>query len=179
MEASGQVNMTLEKILASQQDDILSKWFDAIVESYPPETARFLKRESNPFANPVGSTVYEGIKGVYQELYQGMDRDKVSTHLDQVVRIRAVQEFAPSAAVGFIFPLKRLIRETLGREIRDGRVSAEELAELDSKIDALALLAFDIYTECRNKIYELRVNEVKNQSHRLLQRAKLIVDDPE
>jgi hypothetical protein len=36
--------------------------------------------------------------------------DTVSTFLDGIVRIRAVQNFAPSEAVAFIFHLKKVIR---------------------------------------------------------------------
>jgi hypothetical protein len=46
----------------------------------------------------------------------------------------------------------------------------------ESKIDDLALLSFDIYMKCREKIYELKSNEVRNMTFRLLQRANLICE---
>jgi hypothetical protein len=49
----------------------------------------------------------------------------------------------------------------------------------DSKVDHLALLAMDVYSQCREKLYEVRVGEVKNRSFRLLQRANLLVEIPE
>jgi hypothetical protein len=171
--------MSLEEILTKQKDAILRRWYHAIAETYPAETARFIIREKNPFANPVGSTVHKGIEGVYQELLQGMDSDKISPHLDKIIRIRATQDFSPADAIGFIFSLKRLIREELEEEISQNLISSEELLVWDARIDALALLAFNIYSECREKIYEIRVNEIKNRTHRLLQRANLIMADPE
>jgi hypothetical protein len=54
---------------------------------------------------------------------------------------------------------------------------AEELAAFDAAIDDLALFSFDIYMKCREKIYELKANEARSMTFRLLQQAKLIVDD--
>jgi hypothetical protein len=51
---------------------------------------------------------------------------------------------------------------------------SEQLSAFDSTIDDLALYAFDIYMKCREKIYELKANEAKNATFRLLQRAKLM-----
>jgi hypothetical protein len=54
-----------------------------------------------------------------------------------------------------------------------------ELQAFENRIDDIALLAFDIYSQCRQKIYEIRVNEVKNQLGRLLKRANLTFEIPE
>ena len=97
-----------------------------------------------------------------------MDLEKVCSHLDQVIRIRAVQDFSPAQAVGFIFLLKKAVREQLEKDIREKRLS-EEISLFESKIDELALLSFDIYMKCREKIYEIRVNEVKNRTCRLME----------
>jgi len=173
------VDMSLEGILESKKDVVLKRWFQHIIDTYPEQTSQFLKREKNPFANPVGAAVYEGIEGVYGELARDLDRERVTPALDRIIRIRAVQDFPPSGAVGFVFPLKRLLREALEEDLRKDRVTEGDLASLDRRIEELALLAFDVYTECREKIFEIRVNEVKARSHRLLQRANLIVEDPD
>lgn len=149
-----------------------------ILETYPADTSTFLKKQKDRFANPVGSTISQGIEGLFDELLKEMDSDKVSTFLDKIIRVRAVQDFSPSQAMAFIFLLKKVIREELGREIRENGL-AEELLKLESRIDILALLSFDIYMKCREKIYEIRVNEVKNTVHMLLKRANLICEIPE
>jgi hypothetical protein len=77
-----------------------------------------------------------------------------------MIRIRAVQDFLPSKAIGFVFLLKRVIQEELGREVRE-RGLGEELLDFERQIDDLALLAFDVYMQCREKIFEVRIREVK------------------
>jgi hypothetical protein len=50
---------------------------------------------------------------------------------------------------------------------------------LDRQIDGVLLMAFDVYSKCRQQIYEIRVRDVKNQVGKLLERANLIVEIPE
>ncbi|MDI6743803.1 MAG: RsbRD N-terminal domain-containing protein [Thermodesulfovibrionales bacterium] len=165
--------MKLNSLLADKKASILEKWFDVIIESYPPDTSNFLKNQSNRFANPAGSAISQGIENIFDELLRGLNQGNTLQFLDNIVRIRAVQDFTPSQALSFIFPLKRIIREELTVEIAGSQLSDEILA-LESKIDDLALSAFDIYMKCREKIYEIKANEVKSMTFRLLQMANLI-----
>jgi len=165
--------MRLNSLLADKKASILEKWFDVIVDSYPPDTANFLKNQTNRFTNPTGSTIFKGIEDILDELINGRSGEKASQFLDDVVRIRAVQDFTPAQALAFIFPLKKIIREELAAEIAADNLSGEILS-LESEIDGLALLSFDIYMKCKEKIYEIKANEVKSMTFRLLQMANLI-----
>ncbi|MEW6327147.1 MAG: RsbRD N-terminal domain-containing protein [Thermodesulfobacteriota bacterium] len=171
-------NVTLKSLLSQKKSDIVRKWFDVILETYPAETAKFLKAQKNRFANPVGSMISEGIEGLFEELLNGVDPEKVSPFLDRVIRIRAVQDFTPAQAVSFVFVLKGLIREELASDTQDQQFS-DELLFLESRIDDLALLAFDVYMKCREQVYELRATEWKNRLFRLLQKANMLCEIPE
>jgi hypothetical protein len=96
-----------------------------------------------------------------------------------MIRIRAVQDFTPSQAVAFIFEVKKVVRKELASEILHDPHMREELAAWDSAVDDLVLFAFDIYMQCREKIYDLKANEARNLTFRLLQKAKLIAEDQE
>ena len=74
--------------------------------------------------------------------------------------------------------MKKVIREVLESDIQKEGI-AEELAAFDNRIDGLALLCFDIYTQCRQKIFDIRVKEVRTRSERLLQMAGLAYELPE
>jgi len=167
--------MGLKDLLLEKRGTILERWFDVILETYPADTADFLKRQKNPFTNPVGRTIFEGIEGIFENLLDGMAHKAVTPFLDNIIRVRAVQDFTPSEATTFIFLLKRIIREELRIDPLENHIT-EELFELDSKIDNLALLSFDIYMKCRERLYENRVMELQNRTFRLLQRANLILN---
>ena len=171
--------MKLDRFLAENRTGIIKKWHEVIVSTYPDDTQRFFKREKNSFANPVGCVIDRDIETLFDALVPVEDRDKITECLDNIIRIRAVQDFSPSQATSFVLELKEIIREKLVQKSPIDNDLGDELYALGKRIDEIALLAFDIYSRCRQKIYEIRVNEVKNQVGRLLKRANLTVEIPE
>jgi hypothetical protein len=165
--------MNSDNLLTEKKSKIIKKWRDAILKSYPEDSQGFLKREKSQFANPVGLTISTEIETLYDEIISGDNMEKISSGLDSIIRIRAVQDFKPSQAVAFVLQLKQIIREELGSGHSD------EMRVFDNRIDEVALLAFDVYSACRQKISEIRVNEVKSQVGKLLERANLISKIPE
>ncbi len=165
--------MELKSLLIEKRAAILRKWFDLIVDTYPSDTSSFLKKQKNQFANPVGHTISEGIEGLFDGLLEEADSDRVSPFLDNIIRVRAIQDFTPSEAIGFIFLLKIVIRESLQKEIREHQMY-DELLGIESGIDELVRSSFDVYMKCREQVYDLKANEVKNMTFRLLQRANLV-----
>lgn len=170
--------MSLEKLLTDKRSAIISKWRNLIIGSYPTDTQRFLKKEKNQFANPVGKTLVEDVEILYDALTTGEYTDKISASFDNIIRIRAVQNFKPSQAVGFVLQLKKLVRDELEESSQDPAALQDEIAALEERIENAALLAFDIYNQCCRKLYELRVNETKRQVGRLLKRANITIDIP-
>ncbi len=168
----------LKNILSEKKPDILRQWIDYILDTYPAETAKFLREKKNKFTNPVAHTVSEGTEGIFENLLQGIDPNKVSVFLDNIIRIRAIQEFTPSQAVAFIFALKKIVRDVLAKEVRENGLS-DELILFDSDIDSLGLLAFDIFMRCREKLYDIKANEMRHMTFRLLQQANLICEQPD
>ncbi|HUJ17681.1 MAG TPA: RsbRD N-terminal domain-containing protein [Nitrospirota bacterium] len=171
------MDMELKNLLRAKKSTILKKWFDAVADTYPDNTSSFLKKQKAQFTNPVGYTLSEGLEGLFEALLKGVIPDAVATFLDSIIRIRAIQEFSPSEAVSFVFLLKKIVRQELGSETLAQQRLRDELAAFDSSVDDLALYAFDLYMKCREKIYELKANEARNMTFRLLQQAKLIVDN--
>lgn len=167
--------MKLRDLLSEKKSQILNKWFDAIIEDYPADSSHFLKTQRDRFQNPVGNTISEGIQDIFEEFLQGSDSEKISPILNDIIKIKAVQDFTPSKALSFLFLLKNVIREEAGSEIRKKNLS-DELAEFEANIDKLILLSFDIYMKCRERIYEIKADEVRRMTFRLLQRANLICE---
>ena len=153
----------------------MKRWLDLILETYPPETANFFKKQDDPFTNPVGQTILQGIDGVFNEILDGAGPENAAAFLEKVIKVTAVQDFTASQAISFVFLLKRAVREELKDEINRDRLH-EDLLMLNDRIDELALIAFDMYMKSREKIYELKSNEIKNMTFRLLQRANLICE---
>jgi hypothetical protein len=154
--------MVLKNLLLQNKATILKRWFDLILETYPANAAALMRKNRDQFTNPVGSTISREIDILFKNLCAGSQDEKCQSSLDSILKIRSVQDFSPSKAVGFIFLLKRAIGETLKNEMCKGSVMDEWL-EFQSRIDDLALQAFDIYMDCREKICEIRINQARTE----------------
>lgn len=163
----------LVTLIAKKRSAIVSKWFDAAIRSYPPDTAVFLESQKDHFANPVGSHTRKGIEGLFDQLVGDMDAQAVAGHLDPIMRIRAVQSLTPSQATGFLLELKPILREMFSKELKEGR-TAGEFEELAARIDRTCLKAFDIYMACREQVFEFKANETRNRTFRAFERAGLV-----
>lgn len=159
--------MDLKSLLTTKKEVIIGKWFNLIIDSYPPDTVHYLKNQKNPFSNPVGSTIQTAIGGIFDELLNPSDAVRVTTYLDNIIRIRAIQDFSPSDALNFLFLLKDVVRIELNKDIYEYNLF-EDLLIFESQVDKLLKESFDIYMRCREKIYELGANEIRNMTFQLL-----------
>lgn len=166
---------SLSELLSEKKQAILEKWFDSVLETYPHDTAKFLKRQKDQFANPVGSTIYKGMSCLLDLIVNSADANAVTKSLDEIIRIRAIQDFTPSHALAFVIDLKRIVREEIEGETCKEQL-IDELLAFERRVDSLLLLSFDIYMKCREKIYELKANELRNMTLKLVERANRIFE---
>jgi hypothetical protein len=136
--------------LARKRDAILEKWLEQTLASYPSQTAGFLRNVRDRFRNPVGHTLKEGLATLLDEITGEMDSTKITPALESIVRLRAVQDFTPAQATGFVFALREILYDNLQG---GGPPTCQK------RIDELALLAFDLYMRCREEIYEIKARE--------------------
>jgi hypothetical protein len=168
--------MNFRDLLKNRKTAIVKKWFHATADSYPSEASSFIKGQADCFRNPVGHTLAEGVEGLFDGLLQDdANSEKFFPYLDDIIKIKAVQDFSPSNAISFIFLLKPIIRKEISKEI-NGKNFSDDLSSFESQIDRLALLSFDIYMKCRERIFEIKTEEVKRFTSALLKRANLICD---
>jgi hypothetical protein len=160
----------LDQHLHKRKEEIVKKWFNSVVDSYHPKTARFLHQQKDPVSNPVGNTLREGLGSAFEELIHGMDQKKIHACLEPVVKILAIQCESPLQAVQFIFILKRILRQELQDKLSQKHDFSDYL-ELESKVDQLGLIAFDIYMQCREKLHAISLERERKQVATLLKKA--------
>jgi hypothetical protein len=150
---------------------IAERWLVRILRTYPSQSARYFAELPDPFRNPVGHTYKESAAVLVDELLGDMNAARVTTALGRIIEIRAVHNLAPRSAVEFVFELK----EILGEE-RAGPMLALYL----SRVDEMALMAFELYVQCRERLWEARANEARRNVY-VLERAfapRPEVDEP-
>ncbi len=151
--------MELTEAFEKKEQDILASWIDKTLDSYV--SSSFFKQSADRFANPVGANIKDGFTRIYKLLINNADLEEMKSPLDQLIRIRAVQEFTPAQAVVPIMELKWVVRQIFSSD-KKMRVLLSQLDSFDCAVDRLTLMAFDIYSECREQLYRNRVRELKS-----------------
>jgi len=154
--------VALKEILKKERDRVVDMWLNTLFSTYHPKTAKFLENKRNKFDNPVGSTFKEAISPLFDEIIGDFNQEKIGQYLDDIIRIRAVQDFVPSQAVGIFVVLKDIVRKALPSKDIVPEIY-EELFIFDAKVDRVALMAFDIYMACRERIWEIKLNDFKKR----------------
>jgi hypothetical protein len=158
----------LKEFLNDKRESILKEWLEQTFNSYEPEMVRFLKKEKNQFANPVRNTIVTSLERILDGF---LSENEVQDGLEEIVKVRAIQDFSPSQALSFLFGLKKII---LGELIRNEQKTEtlEEIYNLDQRFDTLLRQAFDYYNDCRMKIQEIKISEIKSRSERAFEILK-------
>ncbi|MCL1879436.1 MAG: RsbRD N-terminal domain-containing protein [Actinomycetia bacterium] len=181
---------TVSEALKGMREPILKSWREAIISQ--PATSQLMPCVSTGrFADPVGHTVDEGAAGILDWLCGVAEvplADAVDTsgaaygtagaangvaaanmasvanaHLADICRIKAVQGASASQALGFIFQLKEIIHYEVEKR-SDRTVATDTLYQLDRRIDQLMLSAIDMYSEQRERITQIRIDEMRRLS---------------
>ncbi|NCC23803.1 MAG: hypothetical protein EOM25_01190 [Deltaproteobacteria bacterium] len=170
--------MTIEVLLAKNKKQIIARWSEMLFSTYASEGAKFFASKKDQFANPVGHTFHRNLESIFPLLAEaeGVDSDEIRMLIDGIVRIRAVQGFAPSRAVIFVSELKGAVKDVLGPAVLEPQ-NSQAWEYLCERIDRAQAMAFDIYMDCREKLWELKANHLYNRTHKLLERAQLIQDN--
>lgn len=168
--------MELQKFLADNHHAICAQWSEAIIKTYPEEGAKFFSGSSNQFANPVGHTFRNNVERIYKILLSDADVAECSTDLDGILRIRAVQGFAPSVALSFLPALKEIVRRQLEKAGPVEQADAK-LHDWNTRVDRLTMLGFDLYMNCRELLWKQKANQLYSRTHKLLERADLLKDE--
>ena len=162
------------KLLEKHRKKIVKAWFQGVIDTYPDKTSEFLVNQKDQFANPIGANLNRDLENIFTELLREQSTEALSGSVDGIVRVRAVQDFSPAAAVGCFLKLKQIVRKSVGSQIAEQGL-ARELGAFDDKVDQLMLVAFETYMKCREKIWELKAKEAQNRTRNLL-RKKAGVD---
>ncbi|MFC2149897.1 RsbRD N-terminal domain-containing protein [Calditrichota bacterium] len=159
----------MQKFRNFEQSEILTAWSEAVLAEYSAEGARFLAGQKDRFLNPVGFVLNDGLAKIVEFVLSGNSDVSLDEALEDILRIRAVQNFEPSAAMKFLVDLKKVLRQKFDAPQRQNGDLAS-FQTIEDRIDSLLLIAFDIYSRHREKISEIRIQELKRQMTPFYQR---------
>ncbi len=162
--------MQLLEQIREKEQIIIDRWLDLTLDTYPAYSTGFMKNQRNRFANPVGNTIRKTLSDMVKILLADeLEVEKLTPCLDEIIKIRSVQDFSPAQAVGFVFFLKKVIREEFYSDIISLGLF-DELLLMESRIDKLGLCVFDLYLKHRERVYEIRAHDAMRRVQMLLAR---------
>ena len=155
-------DLDLAEAFRNYEDKIVDKWVDYTLSSY--KSSVFFKKSPDKFANPVGGNTKEALKALFKLLAKNADPEEFTAPIGQVMQIRSIQEFTASEAAGFIFAVKHITRALLEKD-SERKHLISELYDFEFAVDLAALQAFDLYMQCREQLYLVRIKEIKTGTH--------------
>ncbi|MBU0480496.1 MAG: RsbRD N-terminal domain-containing protein [Proteobacteria bacterium] len=162
--------MQLLQLFREKEGGIVKKWVDHIFSEFPSESLRFLNNKSDRFANPLGHNFTAGLAELFRALGSDVDVD-ITPALEQLMKLRAVQkEHTPSESLSFIFEVKRIFRSECRKEW-----SAEleqQWPDFEARVDKLALQGFDLYMASRERLFNVRMHELRSGRGEIVDRAR-------
>lgn len=165
--------MQLSQLIKDNKAAVVEKWFDHLLSSFPPETQKIWKANKDRFTNPVCNIFETALGSLLDGLVAWQDAEELAKPLNELVKVRSVQDVAPSKALAFIPGLKKVLRELLG-----DKVEAGEFGVFDMRLDNVTLMAFDIYTKNREQVFAMRIDEFKHAHHMAFRKAGIICESP-
>jgi len=154
--------MKLDEAFRNHGEKIVDRWVDYTLSTY--ESSSFFKKEKDKFANPVGGNTREALNTLFALLARNADPKEFVAPLEQIMRIRAIQEFPASVAVGPIHAVKHITREILEKDKERCHLIGD-LYDFEFAVDMAVLAAFDLYMQCRERLYQVRIHEIKTGSY--------------
>ena len=158
-------------------DKIVKKWVEYTLETYKSST--FFIKESDQFANPVGGNIRAGLTALFPLLVKGADSAEFAGPLDKIISIRSVQEFSPAQAVSPLNAVKHIARDVFSADKERVHLT-QQLYDFDFAVDLAVFAAFDLYMGYRERLYQVRLQEIKTGSQILTDSrcpSKLLSDE--
>jgi hypothetical protein len=169
--------MDLAEAFRNHREKIVKNWVEYTLSTYG--SATFFTKERDKFANPVGGNMREALDNLFVLLSRGAEKDEYIPWLEQIISIRSVQEFTPSQAIAPLNGVKHITRDVLAKD-KERKHFIDELYDFEFAVDLMMLSAFDIYMQYRERLYKVRINEIRSGSHILTDSkcpSKMLPDD--
>lgn len=154
--------MDLAEGFRNHKEKIVTRWVEYMMSTYGA-SEMFLKNRDR-FANPVGGTIREALGQLFELLSKDGSAEECAGPLEHIMAIRAVQQFSPAEAIAPINAVKHITREVFGAD-KERKHLVNELYDFEFRVDLVMLKGFDIYMQYRERLYQVRIDEIKSGSH--------------
>jgi len=164
--------MDITAVIAKHKNDIIKKWHLAIIETYPNQSRKHFLGNKNKFSNPVGYTIENSLPAIVEAVINKSLTDEAKKSLDDIIKIRAVQDFKPADALNFVFGLRAIIIS----EIFDD-IDFKDFLKLEKIFHLIVEYAINSYVNDKERIFEIKANEQLKTFEKMVERLNKKYDE--
>ncbi len=155
----------LKDICKENEEKILLSWLNDFFHHHKLDDIGVSRTITDKFLNPVAFTIKASTKEIFPAIIgDDVEPDTIKFHLDEILKIQAIQQLSPAQA---LLPLITIKNHIYAFTNNDAKLISE-FKEMTDRLDTLLLMAFDIFTQEKEKIYRIRVNELKSAQSQVL-----------
>jgi hypothetical protein len=143
--------VVMHEILKQKKQAVLAEWIRQ------GEGNTLGKQKPHPVFNPVSHIIHTEWEQFYDAMIE--EKDLSGELFSETLRLRAVQQMLPSAALLFVNNLKYILREKIYHDPID-KINLKQ-SELEDKLDKVLMESFDLYMKFRESIFNLKIEEHK------------------
>lgn len=163
----------------NNKSNILDEWYKCMVSSlYNSDETNYIMNEKDSFINPSGFILRAALTDIFEYLFEEKELDKIDVSLEKFTKLLALKGNDAEQILAPLFLLKSKII-TIIESLYSSDKGYNEISKTLSRFDSIILRVFNFYLKAREKIYEIRVNEVKRLTFSLLRANNLIEKIPE
>lgn len=155
------------------KEKILSQWLADFLRHHSIDAIGVSRTVNDRFLNPVGHVIKNANIHLYDAILgNDIDAKEISSHMQELMRVQAVQQLSPAQALAPFTALKQHIYTLTEHSLKDKTLFKQYL-EIINRIDTLMLMAFDIYVQDKENLFQIRVKELKSAQSQILRFAQL------
>jgi hypothetical protein len=163
--------MELQNHINEERKTISKQWVKSLLDDYPADASAIFMKLKDRFANPVGTNAVEALNKILDIIFDFSTELSLTPEMEQLIKVRAVQNFTPEQSLGFIFRLKKILRDNF-KKAKVLEKNIDTVLTIESRIDGMAIKLFNFYMQSREQVFNIRVNELKTGRHIITEGAK-------
>lgn len=152
--------------IKTNRSDLCDLWFKWMLQNYPEPSLKFLSKKDEPFTNPIGYNIYQGINKILDLIINSsIDTQEFEIELESILKIRSLQGLNHWDTINFFELLWNEYSKNLDDKIKPNEVfdDFEFYIKLISK-------SLSKYIEIKEVVAEIQKNEIRNRYGRILDR---------
>lgn len=158
--------MRLIEKIESNSEFILELWFEKLISVFPETSLKYIRKHNEQFTNPIGFNLFNNLQVLLDCFLKNDNKsDNFLTSLEEVIKLRLIQDISPFEKANIYKPLREIILNKFSPAL-----NKEELIEIYDYFQKFEETSFNKYLEIQELIFDIKKEEIRNRYGKILDR---------